>query len=359
MTFFDETPLTRYFFPFCSRFEPFHQSSQNDPGTHGGTGLGLAITRQLVLALDGEISVQSELNQWCEFQVELPWGKQGEKEDPLSESCSNLGSLDRSNHTSLSGENDDLDSLHSSGILTSYCPDGSNHSGVSLSLYNLDLGDPSCSANADNADVDFVTGKETTSPAPRRCFRKVDDVMNEVPEPAQLATASSSATSANLLTDGKSGQDSGLSQKSLFSLSSIKTAPSSSLGHMKILIAEDNIINQKVLLRTLKRLGVSDVDVVENGQLAVDASQDKAYDVIFMDLQMPVMDGLEATTIISQRNERPHIVFLTAHALKDYQDQASKAGGDGFISKPFKMEVIRDMLERYVQGMDQSNHATN
>ena len=128
---------------------------------------------------------------------------------------------------------------------------------------------------------------------------------------------------------------------------------------MKILIAEDNIINQKVLLRTLKRLGVSDVDVVENGQLAVDASQDKAYDVIFMDLQMPVMDGLEATTIISQRNERPHIVFLTAHALKDYQDQASKAGGDGFISKPFKMEVIRDMLERYVQGMDQSNHATN
>eukprot|EP00522_Entomoneis_paludosa_P011115 CAMPEP_0172439646 /NCGR_PEP_ID=MMETSP1065-20121228/561_1 /TAXON_ID=265537 /ORGANISM="Amphiprora paludosa, Strain CCMP125" /LENGTH=897 /DNA_ID=CAMNT_0013188355 /DNA_START=80 /DNA_END=2776 /DNA_ORIENTATION=- len=116
------------------------------------------------------------------------------------------------------------------------------------------------------------------------------------------------------------------------------------IAKLRILIAEDNLVNQKVLLRTLNRIGLKHVDIVDNGQLAVQASERESYDLIFMDVQMPVMDGLEATRIIAERPQHPKIVFLTAHALQDYQDKASAAGGDGFISKPFKPDIIREML---------------
>ncbi|CAB9514169.1 sensor kinase/phosphatase LuxQ [Seminavis robusta] len=118
---------------------------------------------------------------------------------------------------------------------------------------------------------------------------------------------------------------------------------------LKVLIAEDNVINQKVLVRCLQRIGIKEIDVVDNGQKAVDTWQKKDYSLLFMDLQMPVMDGIEATRIISKKKEElgqeyPKVVFLTAHALKDYQEQAAGAGGDGFISKPFKVDGIKSIL---------------
>lgn len=121
------------------------------------------------------------------------------------------------------------------------------------------------------------------------------------------------------------------------------------MGRIKVLVAEDNKINQKVLKRTLMRVGIKEeIDIVENGQLAVEASEEKFYDIIFMDMQMPVMDGLEATSIISKRAIHPKIVFLTAHALSEYQEKAIEAGGDCFISKPFKLDAIRSIIQQLV-----------
>jgi len=119
------------------------------------------------------------------------------------------------------------------------------------------------------------------------------------------------------------------------------------MERIKVLVAEDNKINQKVLKRTLVRVGINKegIDIVENGKLAVEASDEKTYDIIFMDMQMPVMDGLEATSIISKRAVHPKIVFLTAHALSEYREKASEAGGDFFISKPFKMDAIRSIID--------------
>ena len=122
------------------------------------------------------------------------------------------------------------------------------------------------------------------------------------------------------------------------------------MARIKVLVAEDNKINQKVLKRTLVRVVINEdiLDIVENGQLAVEASEEKSYDIIFMDMQMPVMDGLEATTIISKRPIHPKIVFLTAHALSEYQEKAIEACGDCFISKPFKLEAIRNIIHELV-----------
>lgn len=124
-------------------------------------------------------------------------------------------------------------------------------------------------------------------------------------------------------------------------------------------MAEDNIINQKVLLRLLRRLGMEDVDTVENGQLAVEASKEKDYDLILMDFQMPVMDGLEATRIINQRVDRPKIVFLSAHALQEYKDQAKEAGGDCFLSKPVKLNLIQQVLAETCQEVRKKNERWN
>jgi CheY-like chemotaxis protein len=96
----------------------------------------------------------------------------------------------------------------------------------------------------------------------------------------------------------------------------------------------------------LLRLGLEHIDIVENGQEAVDREATQTYDVILMDMEMPVMDGIEATRQIIARprveltDVAPKIFFVTAHALDSFQAQAKAAGGDGFISKPFNLRKI-------------------
>jgi CheY-like chemotaxis protein len=81
-----------------------------------------------------------------------------------------------------------------------------------------------------------------------------------------------------------------------------------------------------------------------------------------MDLQMPVMDGFAATRIISDRRRNsddstiPFIAILTAHAIEDFQQEAEEAGGDGFITKPFKVDTIKDFLRRFHMHRTESNH---
>ena len=117
---------------------------------------------------------------------------------------------------------------------------------------------------------------------------------------------------------------------------------------MKVLYAEDNKINQKVLARMLKKLGVTKLDLVENGLKAVESSLSNHYDLIFMDIQMPVMDGLEATKLIKERDgDQSRVVFCTAHAIDDFRQQAEATGGDGFVSKPYKLKEIETILKMY------------
>jgi len=121
---------------------------------------------------------------------------------------------------------------------------------------------------------------------------------------------------------------------------------------LRLLIAEDNVVNQKVLARLLKRLGAVHVSIVSNGQQAVDLEAKQPFDFIFMDMQMPVMDGLEATRCIQQRegdHECAKIIFITAHALLDFQDQCFEAGGIEFVAKPCSIGSIDQCLKRIYQ----------
>jgi signal transduction histidine kinase/CheY-like chemotaxis protein len=124
----------------------------------------------------------------------------------------------------------------------------------------------------------------------------------------------------------------------------------SSYAKIRVLVAEDNKINQKVMKRMLLRLGLEQIDIVENGLEAVDRETAQRYDVILMDMDMPVMDGLEATRQIVARprvestDVAPKIFFVTAHALDTFRVQAKEAGGHGFISKPFNLQKIESIF---------------
>jgi len=119
----------------------------------------------------------------------------------------------------------------------------------------------------------------------------------------------------------------------------------------RILLADDNAVNQKVARRTLEKLGYW-VDVVGNGVEAVEAWQMEHYDLILMDCQMPQLDGYEATRKIRglERGERHiPIVALTAHAIQGAETECTAAGMDAYISKPFEPDSLRALLERFLR----------
>ena len=114
--------------------------------------------------------------------------------------------------------------------------------------------------------------------------------------------------------------------------------------NLKVLYAEDNLVNQKVLTRVLNRAGISDITVVDDGQKAVDICAVQSFDVIFMDVQMPVLDGIAACKVIVERDPQAVVIFVTAHALDEFKMQAQNIGAQNFISKPFQLDDIKKVL---------------
>ncbi len=117
----------------------------------------------------------------------------------------------------------------------------------------------------------------------------------------------------------------------------------------RILLAEDNAVNQRVALMMLGKLGYR-ADVAADGYEAVDAARRQPYDVILMDVQMPGMDGLEATRLLQQewagRSDRPWIIAVTANAMEGDREKCIAAGMDDYISKPIKLDELATSLER-------------
>ncbi len=117
---------------------------------------------------------------------------------------------------------------------------------------------------------------------------------------------------------------------------------------LKILLAEDNVVNQKVAVNILQRLGYR-VDVVANGLEVLEALHRQSYNVVLMDVQMPEMDGLTATSYICQEwsmSSRPRIIAMTANAMAGDRERCLAAGMDDYISKPIRVEAIKVALSK-------------
>ncbi|OLQ70819.1 hybrid sensor histidine kinase/response regulator [Photobacterium proteolyticum] len=118
---------------------------------------------------------------------------------------------------------------------------------------------------------------------------------------------------------------------------------------VRVLVVEDTVVNQKVAQMMLEKLGAK-VDIADNGQIAVAKYSKEEFDLIFMDCQMPVLDGFKATATIRElepEGKRIPIIALTANVVKEEKDKCYDAGMDDFVSKPVSQQMLAAMLEKY------------
>jgi two-component system, sensor histidine kinase and response regulator len=122
-------------------------------------------------------------------------------------------------------------------------------------------------------------------------------------------------------------------------------------GSLRVLVAEDNLVNQQLASRLLEKRG-HDVKVVSSGREALDALHQQTYDLVLMDVQMPEMDGFEATAVIRAAEKRTGlhvpIIALTAHAMKGDRERCLESGMDGYLAKPIRAQELDEILERYL-----------
>jgi len=158
----------------------------------------------------------------------------------------------------------------------------------------------------------------------------------------------------------KNNQDKNNIDLQAASFSDSEYATSSKNHKVKVLLVEDNLVNQKLAIAILNKLKCS-VDLAENGQIAVDKIGINEYDIVFMDCQMPVMNGYDAAETVRRKEEenvlKSHIpiIAMTANAMSGDREICLQAGMDGYISKPIKKIKIIEALKQYTNWTEDIN----
>lgn len=326
-------------------FQPFKQADSSTEVLYGGTGLGLAITSKLVKGLNGSISVDSVEGEWSEFTVDIPYNGPPVDEKGISESLKSIVLW-------LVNKEDSCTNLLESHVLPTF--------GVDFKRF----------ASMGELEDGFVYLKPVSARQCAICLchenqhkpDSYDRLVKKVPKSMLLTFG------PNYNVTGANGHYRSLNQvlpsvlmksfvaqvnsyanvsKDVKRVSARQAKPVAN-SEIRILIAEDNAINQKVLVRMLKRLGLVNMDVVDNGKKAVELAASLPYDIVYMDIQMPIMGGLEACKLIVEQrgsNYLPKVVFVTAHASDDFEAEGMEAGGDGFVSKPYNVHELQKSFD--------------
>ena len=342
-------------------FQKFTQADASTTRKYGGTGLGLAISKQLAERMGGEIGLISEEGSGSEFWFSICFGKQVEQERnalPLADI--------RGVHILVVDDNATnrevlIEQFNAWGVRGEETPDGP--SALQALCLARNAGDPFRAAildmqmpGMDGAELaKAIKGDETirdtrlvlmTSLGQRGDARKMEGIGFS----AYLTKPARHAELFGCLSAVLAGTATSRPAQPIVTRHTISELRR---GAVRILLAEDNITNQQVALGMLKKLGLR-ADPVANGAEAVKALETIPYDLVLMDVQMPVMDGMEATQLIRDPqsvvlNHQIPIIAMTAHAMQGDREKYLNAGMNDYVSKPVSLQSLAEALERWLR----------
>lgn len=329
-------------------FQSFSQVDSSTTRKYGGTGLGLAISKELCEMMQGRIEVESEVGYGSTFSFTLP----------VEAASSKKPYYLQSEHPALEGKHvlilDDNETgrnitaliCETWGLIpvATSTPEEARQrmadATYDLLLFDYDL--PGTDGLAVARQLKKATKKNLP---PLVLFSRIGALGPDVQsDPLVFKTVA------------KPVQPKVLYKCLLAGLSNERSVPETAASappvvreleekqDIRILIAEDNMVNQRVFTHMFRMVG-HDVEFVMNGQEAVDAAAAHTFDVIFMDMQMPVMDGLEAVRKIRSTGDTTYIIALTANASESDRQRCLIAGMDDYLSKPLQIEDLKTALK--------------
>jgi len=338
-------------------FESFSQVDASTTRKYGGTGLGLSISKNLAELMGGTMWVESVINEGSTFHFTVAFSK------------SAIGAL-----SSESGSTNAFDGKralvidHKEFSRASLCSQLESVGVTPIPLESV-AGIEEVDIERDKlilafieSGIDGLSGDEAIESVRKQCgvaelpvvlcgpLGSVHTSGNQpVKVMSQLKPCKLASTKRHLLESvGKAEPTVKKAEKSTERLG--ERMP------MSILLAEDNLVNQKVATRLFKKLGYK-IDVANNGLEVIRSLEEGSYDLIFMDIQMPEMDGLEATrqVIAKWGEERPRIIALTANAMREDREKCYEAGMDDYLTKPFKPVELEEAIattfeKRFTEG---------
>ncbi len=336
-------------------FEPFSQADATTTRRYGGTGLGLCISKQLVELMDGEIGCDSEPGLGSRFWFTLPY------EPGLGLEADLLGNdLTGARVLVVDGDATDRESLKSTLASWAIHPDTAADGATALGLLRAaaEAGRPFETAliAARLPDTDGLALVREIGEVPALRATRLIMVVSSHVEAAAADAAGVDAQVAKPIRPSRLYNQllttlhrTGTGQQALAATASVPVAGVLAGDGCHVLVVEDNEINQFAALRLLRSFGLV-VDVAANGREAITMTGRTQYSAVFMDCQMPDVDGYTATRVIRRREEQTGrhtpIIALTAHALDGDREKCLAAGMDDYLSKPLRRQTIQDVLGR-------------
>jgi two-component system, sensor histidine kinase and response regulator len=341
-------------------FEGFQQSDNSVTRQYGGTGLGLSISARLIELMGGKLRLESEVGRGSTFFFELQWQRANEREDKhrqeseqqklpparilVTDDCEAGCELVCWLTSRWGLETDTAASVQAAAALyAKSVEEGRAYEVVLIDLSLAGKGGHEVAKEIRRCAPFEATALLMMSSAPSF----VDDARTNYYRIFQRLTK---PLRRRVLREILQSALSGDSRKAAGEQKKREEV----LGpRRRILVVEDNEVNQKLARKVLERMG-HEVLLAANGAEACEAVQRNAFDLVLMDLQMAVMGGLEATRNIRNGEQvtgrHTPIVAMTAHAASNDQKQCQEAGMDGYLSKPIRIELLRNEIERVTGG---------
>src|ERR1700735_2837883 len=346
-----------------SIFEPFSQADSSTTRNYGGTGLGLTISTRLVEMMGGKIWVESEVGRGSQFHFTARLGLTDAKEikvgsiappELLRGSRVLIVDDNRTNRRILEGMLNRWEMISVSveeGQQALDALSGARAVGQSFALILTDMHMPKMDGftlveqirkrpELATATIMMLTSAGHRGDAARCLELGVSAYLLKPIRQSELREAI-----ARVL--GAREEEGAIPLVTRFSLHDARDPA----AYLHVLLAEDNAVNQRLAVRLLEKRG-HHVVVAGNGAEALAAMDKQDFDLVFMDVQMPEMDGLEATAVIRGKEKitgkHQPIIALTAHAMKGDREKCISGGMDGYLTKPIRPQELDDVLEDYM-----------